>query len=63
VRREATDFDQFEAERLDLGEYAMKHSLVGEQTRQHGVVAVSGPGGRGNAERIVSPRGPRTRTW
>jgi hypothetical protein len=29
VRREATDFDQFEAERLDLGEYAMKHSLVG----------------------------------
>jgi hypothetical protein len=34
-----TDFDQFEAERLDLGEYAVKRSLVGEQTRQHGVVA------------------------
>jgi hypothetical protein len=39
VRREATDFDQFEAERLDLGEYAIKRSLVGEHTRQHGVIA------------------------
>jgi hypothetical protein len=34
-----TDFDQFEAERLEFGEYAIKRSLVGEQTRQHGVVA------------------------
>ena len=39
MRREATDVDQFEAERLDLGEYAVKRSLVGEHTRQHGVVA------------------------
>jgi hypothetical protein len=39
VRREATDFDQFEAKRLDLGEYAIKGSLVGEHTGQHGVVA------------------------
>jgi hypothetical protein len=38
VRQEATDFDQFEAERLDLGEHAIKRSLVGEHTRQHGVV-------------------------
>jgi hypothetical protein len=28
----ATDFDQFETERLDLGEYAIKGGLVGEHT-------------------------------
>ena len=39
MRREAADFDQFEAERLDLGEYAVKRSLVREHTRQHGVIA------------------------
>jgi hypothetical protein len=39
ARREAADFDQFEAERLDLGEHAIKRSLVGEHTRQDGVAA------------------------
>jgi hypothetical protein len=38
VWRHTTDFDQFEAERLDLGEYTVKRSLVGEYARQHGVV-------------------------
>jgi hypothetical protein len=30
LRRQATDFDQFEAERLDLGEHTIKRGLVGE---------------------------------
>ena len=37
------DFDQFEAERLDLGERAVECGLVGEQTGQDGPVA-SRPG-------------------
>ena len=36
---QATHFDQFEAESLDLGEYTIKRSLVGEHARQRGVVA------------------------
>jgi hypothetical protein len=36
---QAADFDQFEAERLDLGEHAVECGLVGEQTGQDGPVA------------------------
>jgi hypothetical protein len=63
VRQQPTEFDQFEAERLELGEYATKRSLVGEQTRQHGVAAPRPGLEVRNAQRIVSPRRPRTRTW
>lgn len=39
ARRQATDFEQFESERLDLGEHTVQRSLIGERTRQHDVVA------------------------
>jgi len=38
--RKATDFEQFEPERLDLGEHAVERGLVGERTSQRGVVPV-----------------------
>lgn len=53
--RHTTYFDQFEAERLDLGEYTIERSLVGEHARQHGV-ATPRPGlegGECGAERLA----------
>jgi len=39
ARRQTPDFEQFEPERLDLGEHAVERCLVGQRTSQHGVVA------------------------
>jgi hypothetical protein len=38
--RQTPDFEQFEPERLDLGEHAVERGLVGQHTSQHGLVAV-----------------------
>lgn len=49
------DFDQFETERLDLGEYAIEGGLVGEHTGQDGLVAPR-PGlesGKRGADRLA----------
>ena len=40
ARRQTADFEQFEPERLDLGEHAVERGLVGQHTSQHGLVAV-----------------------
>jgi hypothetical protein len=40
ARRQTPDFEQFEPERLDLGEHAGERGLVGQHTSQHGLVAV-----------------------
>ena len=53
--RQAADFDQFEAERLDLGEHAIKRSLVGEDPGQHGGIAArpSLKSGKREADRLA----------
>jgi hypothetical protein len=61
--RKATDFEQFEPERLDLGEHAVERGLVGERTSQRGVVPCVRAWRAGNAARIVSPKRPRTLIW
>jgi hypothetical protein len=63
VWRQATYFDQFEAERLDLGEYTIKRSLVGEHARQHGVVAppLGLEGGERGADRLAQAAADRDR--
>ena len=38
--RQTPDFEQFEPERLDLGQHAVERGLVGQHTSQHGLVAV-----------------------
>ena len=45
-RRQAADFEQLEAERLDLREHAMKRRAVAQRPGQHGVAA-AGPGLQG----------------
>ena len=40
ARRQTADFEQFEPERLDLGQHAVERGLVGQHTSQHGLVAV-----------------------
>jgi hypothetical protein len=61
IRRiHAADFEQLEPEGLDLGEHAVQRGLVRQRSDQHGVgPAPLSPQG-GKAERIVSPRWPRT---
>jgi hypothetical protein len=53
--RQAADFDQFEAERLDLGEHAVECGLVGEHTGQDGPVAPRPDleGGERGADRLA----------
>jgi hypothetical protein len=45
VRRQAADFDQFQAERLDLGEHTVKRGLVSQDAGQD-CVATSRPGSK-----------------
>ena len=55
VWRQAADFDQFQAERLDLGEYAIKRGLVSQDAGQDGLAA-SRPGlerGKRGAQRLT----------
>jgi hypothetical protein len=40
ARRQTAHFEQFEPERLDLGQHAVERGLVGQRTSQHGLVAV-----------------------
>jgi hypothetical protein len=40
ARRQTPHFEQFEPERLDLGQHAVERGLVGQPTSQHGLVAV-----------------------
>ena len=59
-RWQAADFEQLEPERLDLREHPIQRGAVGQRPGQHGVAAAClGLQGR-EAERIVSPRRPRT---
>src|SRR5580704_2378917 len=53
--QQAADFDQFEAERLDLGEHAVERGLVGERTGQDGPVAPRPglEGGERGADRLA----------
>ena len=44
--RQATDFKQLEAERLDLREHPVELGLVAQRSRQHGVAA-AGPSPKG----------------
>jgi hypothetical protein len=57
------DFDQFEAERFEVGEDAVECGLVAEFAREGGLVAALPDLQLGEAERIVSPRWPRMRIW
>ena len=53
--RQAADFDQLQAERLDLGEYAVECGLVNEHARQDGLVSAR-PGlesGERRADRVA----------
>jgi ABC-type multidrug transport system ATPase subunit len=40
ARRQTAHFEQFEPERLDLGQHAVERGLVGQRASQHGLVAV-----------------------
>ncbi len=40
ARRQTAHFEQFEPERLELGQHAVERGLVGQHTSQHGLVAV-----------------------
>ena len=55
-RRQATDFYQLEAKRLEPGEHPVPGGLVGKHNRQDRAVAARpGPGGQSDAE-IGTPR-------
>ena len=55
VRGQPADFEQFKRERLDLGEHAVQRSLVGQCSRQHGVLVpcLSLEGGERGAHRLA----------
>ena len=57
ARRQAADFDEFQPERLDLGQHAVKRGLVGQHADQRGVAAVCPgvEGGERGADRLAQP--------
>ena len=59
-RWQAADFEQLEPERLNLREHAIQRGAVGQRPGQHDVAAAGLSLQARNAERLVSPRPPRT---
>lgn len=57
VQRRAADFDEFQPERLGLGQHPVKRGLIGQHARQHGLAALR-PGLEGwerGADRLAQP--------
>jgi len=58
----AADFDQFESERFDPGQYPEQSGLVGQRATQHGVWSPPLRPQSGESAQHRFPRWPLTRT-